>query len=82
MEAILELIFTIVLAPFESRYDDVGRGIKNIPNKGVRLAAWIFWILIPLSLFLACAVCAILFFADIGYKQIPDRLILSGILLL
>ena len=62
MEAILELMLTIVLAPFESRYDDVGRGIKNIPNKGVRLAAWIFWILIPLSLFFGlCCLCNFIF---------------------
>ena len=62
MEAILELILTIILAPFESRYDDIGRGIKNIPHKSVRIAARIFWILIPLSLFFGlCCLCNFIF---------------------
>ena len=62
MEAIIELILTIILAPFESKYDDMGRGIKKIPNRWVRILSWILWILIPLSLlFGLCCLCNFIF---------------------
>ena len=49
MEAILELILTILFKPFESKYDDAFGRIKNIHNKGVRILLRILLIAIPLA---------------------------------
>jgi ABC-type sulfate transport system permease subunit len=62
MEDILELILTILFAPFESKYDDTFARIKNIHNKGVRILLRILLIAIPLAvIFGVCCLCSYIF---------------------
>ena len=62
MEAILELILTILFKPFESKYDDTFGRIKNIRNKGVRILLRILLIAIPLViLFGVYCLCSYIF---------------------
>ena len=62
MEAILELILTILFMPFKSKYDDTFGRIKNIHNKGVRILLRILLIAIPLAvIFGVCCLCSYIF---------------------
>ena len=62
MEAILELILTILFKPFKLKYDDTFGGIKNIHNKGVRILIRILLIAIPLAvIFGVCCLCSYIF---------------------
>ena len=49
MEGILEIILTILFAPFESKYDDTFGRIKNIRSKGLRIFLRILLIAIPFA---------------------------------
>ena len=62
MEAILELILTILFKPFESKYNDTFGRIKNIRSKGLRILLRILLIAIPIALILViCSLCSYLF---------------------
>ena len=62
MEAILELILTILFKPFESKYDDTFGRIKDIRNKGLRIFLRILLVLLPITfIFGLCYFCCYLF---------------------
>ena len=62
MEGILELIFTILFEPFESKYDDAFGRIKSIHNKGLRILLRILLIVIPVAvIFGVCCLCSYIF---------------------
>ena len=62
MEAILELILTVLFKPFESRFGDILGRIKNINSKTLRILLQILLISIPLAfIFGLCCLCNYLF---------------------
>lgn len=50
MEAILELVLTIIVQPFEGIYDNTFAKVNQIPSKGMRIFLKILLIAVPLLL--------------------------------
>ena len=65
MEDVLELILTIITAPFGDKYDDLYEKIKQINNKYLRFILKILIILVPVIIIFA--VCALASYLIRGY---------------
>jgi len=62
MEAILELILSILFIPFESKYDNLKNKINKIPSKALKIFLKVLLIVIPLALiFGLCCLCSYIF---------------------
>ena len=62
VEALLEIILTVLCIPFGSKYEDAFVRTKGIHKKGVRICLKILLILIPFVLILGlCCLCSYLF---------------------
>ena len=50
MEAILELVLTILFAPFESKFENLWNRIGGIPNKAVRILLMMLLVILPFAI--------------------------------
>ena len=59
MEAILELVLTILFAPFESKFESLWNRIGGIPNKAVRILLMVLLVILPFAIVFGLCVLAI-----------------------